>query len=774
MSILSQVVGIGSIATIASALAIPASRRLVLGSVIHDWLGNELEFDHIEDMTVICKSGSRVRVYSIGGLAYDTKPELEQIACHQGRVDFIHLIANQNVSLRLFGIKRRFDRAFPAIWPSSTLQEIGDSEVAIFRAGFEVRWYLMMTSKDIRSLEEADEKVFSLLSLYKPTRVIDTKDFAHLTGFLHFLTTGVLREDLNPVSKIVSGNLPCANITVRDDGVLIAHLPTPCFYRFIAIREWPELISGKLIHDIMKLPYEIEISQIAIPSSKEMISLGLKRRLNNPLGANQVIAEAGAAIELLQQGKTSLLTTQLTIIIKGAQEIEVDNVVVKITHILGEARVSYVIETKAAPILWFNRLPDHQSLVRPLHLFAEVIAALWPFESAPSGLPTSQFGDEPVRLFRTGSGQSYSFQFQCQSVHKSLGNFLVVAPSNSGKSTLITHLLGGLTKFEGVGGYIFDSKEGCRWLVETMGGFYQSFDKLALNPLDVDDSPIVRQRLSLLVRLMLGEMAITEGVEDVLAHLCDTTFQIPRDSRTFTEIFPLVFPPHSVFRKVFGRWVVDQKGREGLYSRVLNAPRDSLSSVLAQSYLIGINMNEALEDPYLGPPVVAHIANAIEGLARSGKAKGTVVFIDEAANLLRNPAFRDWCAVMYREYRKFGGAVGMAFQDPGALFKSGIADAVIENSACFFFYPNPQGNTKAYEVFNLNEEQRAFIFGTTQGRKVLLVKRDAATGYEESVILDVDLAPLGEALRFYRSGPDAVRELIKLQTNWGDSWLEHV
>ncbi len=116
----------------------------------------------------------------------------------------------------------------------------------------------------------------------------------------------------------------------------------------------------------------------------------------------------------------------------------------------------------------------------------------------------------------------------------------------------------------------------------------------------------------------------------------------------------------------------------------------------------------------------------------------------------------------------------MAFQDPAALHKSGIAEAVIENTASFFFFPNPQGSRSSYDVFNLNDEQLGFIFGAPEGRKVLLVKRDAATGFEESVILDIDLTPLGRPLRFYKSGPDAVRHLHKIQQEHGETWLENL
>ena len=79
----------------------------------------------------------------------------------------------------------------------------------------------------------------------------------------------------------------------------------------------------------------------------------------------------------------------------------------------------------------------------------------------------------------------------------------------------------------------------------------------------------------------------------------------------------------------------------------------------------------------------------------------------------------------------------------------------------------------------MNEEQKLFIQGKTRSRKkkdrrVLIVKRDETTGYEESLILDVDLTPLGEPARFYRSGPAANAVLENLKQKWGATWQSHL
>ena len=189
--------------------------------------------------------------------------------------------------------------------------------------------------------------------------------------------------------------------------------------------------------------------------------------------------------------------------------------------------------------------------------------------------------------------------------------------------------------------------------------------------------------------------------------------------------------------------------------------------------MVGINMNEALQDETLAAPVVAHIASAI-GRSAAGGARGFNIFIDEAAALVRNEGFRQVAEEMYREYRKLNGVVGMAFQEPAALHRSGAAEAVIENTSTLIVFPNAMATEADYEAFKLNDEHMAFITGSHSGRKVLVVRRDGGTGLDESAILDVDLSWLGDSLGYYRSGVDAVRDLEAAQREHPDDWMERL
>lgn len=768
-----------------AALIVPATRKLLLGDVNQDWLAGELEFDRImdDDISVRLKSGHFFRAFSLKGQPYETKPLEQQEVLMNGRSDVFHQIGQTGTSIRLMGIKRQEDVSFEANWPSPTLTEIGEAEQATYKSGYDVRWYLILEAKDFFTLDKACNKAQMILADYEIKAVRSPEDKSlpcPVTGLISYLITGELRFDLPAINRSISGNVPACDLSFNTDGLIETQVPQKKFSRALAVSLWPELLQGMILTEIIALNGDIEVCQIAKPLSNEIAIAGLLRKKNELssglIGNLQHAAENDAVAELLNSNAATLFETQFQVIARADTEIELNDLVQEISEVLSRRRVVFSVETQAAPICWFNRMPGQSKLVRPLRLLDKNIAALWPLQYSPKGMRKSPFGPQPIRLFKTPSGQSYSFQFHASEQPQSPGNYIVFAPTGGGKSTLITHLLGGTAKFENHRNYIFDSKEGAKFMVKAMGGVYQSFDNLALNPLDVaKDTKVASHQISMIMRAMIGDQ-LTDDMDNEIQHAIEIAFKLSSPDRTFNEIFEYAFPKDSVIRKAFGKWVTDEKGKEGLYSHVFNAPTDSLASYLKESHLVGINMNEALEDPVLGAPVVAHISTSIAEAAKSNKGSFSI-FVDEAANLLQNKGFRDVVLQMYREYRKLNGIVGLAFQDPAALLKFPDHQGIINNTQTLIFYPNSLIKKTDLEPFNLNAEQESFITGGGHhggGRQILIVKRDMTTGFDESTILNVDLSFLGKSLRFYRAGTDANRALDEAQAQWGASWLQHI
>ncbi len=768
-----------------AALIVPATRNLLLGSVAQDWLADELEFDHIgeDQTTVYLKDGTMFRVFALKGQPYETKPfEQQNILC-KGRSDLIHQIGETETTARFIGVKRQQDVSFDATWPSPTLEEIGKAEQGVYKNSFFAYWYVILENKDYSLLEKASNKVTTILSDYGCRSIQTSEDSqkpCYLTGIINYLVCGDLRRDLLNVSDHISANIPASDLSFQDDGTIECQTPTKQFSKVIAIRSWPEILQGMIISEVMAITGDIEVTQISVPLHNEKTVAGLMRKANEHksglIGNAHFAAENKAVAELLSSNQATLFETQFQIIARSDNLKTLDSLIKDIAEVLSRRRVVYSVETKAAAVCWFNRMPGQNKIVRPLRLLNENIAALWPFQYSPRGQIASPFGDKPIRLFKTPTGQSYSFQFHVSDKPQSPGNYLLFGPTGGGKSTLIMHLLGGLAKFQDVRNYIFDSKEGARYMIETLGGIYQSYENLALNPLDVlINTKTTQHQINLIIRAMLGE-SLTDDMDNHINHAIDLSFELQPPYRTFNEIYEYAFPRDTPIRKAFAKWVTDKKGKQGLYSHVFNATNDQMVSFLKQSYLVGINMNEALKDPVLGAPVVAHIATSITQAAKNSHS-GFSIFVDEAANLLRNKGFRDVVLEMYREYRKLNGLVGLAFQDPAALLKFSDHEGIINNTQTLIFLPNSLVRHDDLEPFNLNEEQKNFI--TTGGhigggRQVLIVKRDMTTGYDESAILDVDLSNLGDALRFYKAGSEANANLDQIKEQWGQTWLNHI
>ncbi|MGK2741671.1 VirB4 family type IV secretion system protein, partial [Tepidicaulis sp. LMO-SS28] len=461
MTIWPQVITTGLLAGGAAALSVPVTRKLMLGSLKQDWLQDELGLDSIEPdgLTIRLKDGTFARVWRFRGTSYDAKVEQEQRTLLMGRSSLLHELGKKGASLRLFAVKRKRPIEYEARWPARALREIGEAEAALFKSSYYVDWYLMASSAAMQPLIEADEIIAARAGDYAPEAVAKGREGEHcpLTGFLNGLISGDYRRDLPALSSQLSGSLPGSDLHFeKGRGRITAHVPEPQHHQIIGITVWPEALSGSLVANILALPGDIEVAQICEPWDADKALLIYKRKqqaLSGSFFGNPAAAgETEVILSLLSEGNTTLFASEFQIIARASTEEALTRLVKRICEELGHARVLYRLQTKGAPVCWFNRLPSVPKgklmpgarLMLPLDLRDENIAALWALPHSAQGLTKSQFGPAPVRYFRTPTGQAYAFQFHVENKPQARGNYLVFAPTGGGKSTLMMHLLGGL------------------------------------------------------------------------------------------------------------------------------------------------------------------------------------------------------------------------------------------------------------------------------------------------------------------------------------------
>jgi type IV secretory pathway VirB4 component len=109
------------------------------------------------------------------------------------------------------------------------------------------------------------------------------------------------------------------------------------------------------------------------------------------------------------------------------------------------------------------------------------------------------------------------------------------------------------------------------------------------------------------------------------------------------------------------------------------------------------------------------------------------------------------------------------------IVTTGISDVIVQNCKTKLFFPNPEASEydlKHYqELFNLTQSELEYIAGRTKatkgmGRTVLLKKPG------ESVVLNIDIAPLGSYVKLYKSGSEFINQVTHLKAEKGNQWLE--
>jgi type IV secretion system protein VirB4 len=191
---------------------------------------------------------------------------------------------------------------------------------------------------------------------------------------------------------------------------------------------------------------------------------------------------------------------------------------------------------------------------------------------------------------------------------------------------------------------------------------------------------------------------------------------------------------------------------------------------LTTTRLVTLDFTKIYEHEDLARAVILYMMHRISAAITEMRAPA-LIFIDETEPVVRHPMFRQFFLQMLQEYRKKGAAVISAFQRPEAIAAAGLGEAIRGQAQTTFFLPNPQAKESEYADWGLTDREMDFIKGrlsvSRRLRRAILVKR--ATG--ESVILDVDLSPLGPLLKVFRSDEPSKQEAELCMRKYGADWL---
>lgn len=531
--------------------------------------------------------------------------------------------------------------------------------------------------------------------------------------------------------------------------------------------------SAKMMDALMQAKVEIALFQTFYCMEKQAALDEVEKRLSNVASftkrSNILEIELEALLENLTADEFSLLRNRWVVEVFGNTKKNLERNVEEIRGLVENQGYQTAREVVNMEANFWSRFPGMANFnPRVRSITSSNASHMSTFPSAGEGFSACSWGS-PVTYFKTLLGTLYAFTFHKSPEKKVLGNTLVIGGSDSGKTVLVDFLLGSCLKYPNFRAILFDRLHGQKVFTEFFDGTYISLEnisQLPMNPLHVDVSK-ADNRMFLVSWLSMLVNAQTQEEKNELTEAVNVICEVPKGDRNlWTVADALGTSREGSLRRNLDKWLPGQGGQGGIYAPVFNGKHDALNFD-SGTPIIAFDLGSIIDNPdVLGPLSYYMIHKILESAKEDG---GYAVFMDELAEYLINPHFVDKIAKFLQQIRKTDGIFVGAAQDAPTILDHELAPKFLANIATYLLFPAPGAKEEHYmKQLGLNENEFHWIKGD-HPRQVMLKRQ---TG--ESVILDIDLAPLGDLLKIFDSSAEAVAKMNEIKRkhhDWKDVYL---
>ena len=625
------------------------------------------------------------------------------------------------------------------------------------------------TAYEKKQLDAARDALLAALGSYGP-RLLGAYHTPHgpcsePLEFLSALYNAEMRPVLLPQQDL-GDYLPYRRVSFGQETVELgrAGMTTRSFQAIISIKDYPAQTEPGMFDDLMRLPFEMTVSQsFGFVERREALSgmnLALRRMRSAEDEALSLRAELSGAKDNVAAGRAAFGEHHMTIAIRAESPERVDEGAAEVQAALADLGIIAVREEIGLePAFWAQFPGNFKYIARRGLISTANFGSFASSHNFPIGTAQGNHWGEAVTLLETTAAGPYYFNFH----QGDLGNFTVIGPSGSGKTVVLNFLLAQARKYR-PRIIFFDKDRGAELFIRAIGGRYDVLrpgNPSGLNPLQLADTPANRQFLIDWLALLAGASDTDEiaRIKDAL----DASFAQPRHHRRLrhlAELFRGGHRPHAadLWSRLRPWW------GEGEHAWLFDN-EDDLTDLAADT--VGFDMTQILDDPQLRSPAMMYLFHRVEERLDGTAA---IVVVDEGWKALDDEVFvrriKDW----EKTIRKRNGIVGFATQSAQDALESKIASAIIEQAATQIFMANPKAREADYvEGFGLTPHEYEIVRTLPDDARCFLIKHGA-----DSVVARLNLGGEKDLLTILSGRERTVRLLDEIRAETGDepeAWI---
>jgi type IV secretion system protein VirB4 len=782
---------------------------------------------HVAPDVVRTSAGHFLFVFQLAGASFETAADTTVNDCHERLNMLWRTVASPQVALWTHVVRRTVvaPRSAQRVTGfAGSLQELYDARLAGERllsndlylsvlvrpaSGDSSRWPLRRTGRrdaaraqselkgGLEACAQLAEQIASGLRRYEPERLgIYSRKGRLYSSLLEFLAL-LVNGERQPIS-IPHGPIGAVLATSRVYfGAEAVEYRLPAGRRLgavLAIKEYPTPTTPGLLNGLLATSYPYVLTQSFAFLPKATAQGLLNRQYNRLTNSGDLAVSQARALRVALDQLTSNefvlgdhhLSLQVMTDVAAAEDDQagqlwraLETAVADARIRLGDAGIVAAREDLALESAFWAQLPGNfRARPRRSPISSRNFAALSAMHNFPTGRAQGNHWGEALAVLKTSSGSPYYLSLHASDPRdpdggsrKDTGHTFLCGPTGSGKTVFLGFCIAQLTR-QGVTQIVLDKDHGLEVLVRALGGEYRSLEggqPTGLNPLQLPGEPADLEFLrSWLARLASpGGDPLSARQEAELALALEGTLALPVPSRQLSRVLEFLDPtdPSGLHGRI-ARWCAAAGGD---YAWVFDQPEDRVVPLLGAHPVIGFDVSDMLRNPALRVPTTMYLFHLFRRLI---DGRRLVVWMDEFATLLDDPAFTAFAKDGLKTWRKMNAVAGFATQSPADVLQCSIARTLLEQTPTKIFFPNPDADRREYvDGLGLSSREYELVHQhLAPGSRRFLVKQGSA-----SVVCELDLKGMDLELRVISGRTATVRRVRALIASEGSEphrWLE--